>query len=109
VRQLIVTGDDFGFALPVNEAIEIAHRDGILSAASLVVGGAALADAVERARRLPRLRVGLHVVLVEGRPVLPPQAVPDLVDADGEFHTDMTASGFRSSKPSGRRGSGSIT
>jgi hopanoid biosynthesis associated protein HpnK len=95
VRQLIVTGDDFGLALPVNEAIEIAHRDGILSAASLVVGGAAMADALERARRLPRLRVGLHLVLVEGRPVLAPESVPELVDAEGEFRTDLTASGFR--------------
>jgi hopanoid biosynthesis associated protein HpnK len=95
VRRLIVTGDDFGLAVPVNEAIEIAHREGILSTASLMVGGAAAADAVERARSLTRLRVGLHVVLVEGRPLQPPEAVPDLVDATGEFRTDLTAAGFR--------------
>jgi hopanoid biosynthesis associated protein HpnK len=95
MRQLIVTGDDFGLAQPVNEAIEIAHRDGILSAASLMMGGAATADAVERARSLPRLRVGLHVVLIEGRPVLPPAAVPDLVAAAGEFRNQRVASGFR--------------
>lgn len=95
MRRLIVTGDDFGLAVPVNEAIEIAHREGILSTASLMVGGAAAADAVERARSLTRLRVGLHVVLVEGRPLRPPEAVPDLVDASGEFRTDLTAAGFR--------------
>ncbi|MGC1233590.1 MAG: ChbG/HpnK family deacetylase, partial [Xanthobacteraceae bacterium] len=39
MRQLIVTADDFGAAVEVNEAVEIAHRDGILSATSLMVSG----------------------------------------------------------------------
>jgi hopanoid biosynthesis associated protein HpnK len=95
VRQLIVTGDDFGLAEPVNEAIERAHREGILTSASLMVAGAAAADAVARARRQPKLRVGLHLVLVEGRPVLPPAEIPDLVDASGEFRPDLVAAGFR--------------
>jgi len=33
-----------------------------------MVGGPAAADAVARARRLPDLRVGLHLVLVDGHP-----------------------------------------
>jgi hopanoid biosynthesis associated protein HpnK len=49
-------------------------------------------DAVARARRLPKLRVGLHVVLVEGRPALPPEQVPDLVDSSGAFREDMVGS-----------------
>ena len=36
-------------------------------------------------RPMPSLRVGLHIVLVEGRPMLPPAAIPDLVDASGQF------------------------
>jgi hopanoid biosynthesis associated protein HpnK len=59
-----------------------------------MVAGPAAADAVERARSLPNLRVGLHLVLVEGAPALPPQRVPDLVDDSGHFRTDMTAMGF---------------
>ncbi|MDE0854568.1 MAG: ChbG/HpnK family deacetylase, partial [Nevskia sp.] len=55
---LIVTADDFGLHAAVNEAVELAHRDGVLTAASLMVGAPAAADAVQRARRLPRLRVG---------------------------------------------------
>jgi chitin disaccharide deacetylase len=73
--------------------VEQAHRHGILTAASLMPGAAAAADALERARRLPSLRVGLHLVLVEGRPVLPPSEVPDLVDADGLFRRDMVRAG----------------
>jgi len=73
--------------------VDLAHRAGVLSAASLMVGGPASADAVARARRMPRLRVGLHLVLVEGRPVSPPSTVPDLVTRDGLFRTDMAALG----------------
>lgn len=94
-KRLIVTADDFGLSLPVNEAIERAHRDGILSAASLMVGAPEAADAVERARRLPALGVGLHVTLLNGRPVLPPEAVPDLVGPDGRFSDDAVRFGIR--------------
>lgn len=89
MRGVIVTADDFGAALAVNEAVEQAHREGILTAASLMVSGEAAADAVERARRMPELGVGLHLVLADGRPTLPPEQVPALVGADGRFHDSM--------------------
>lgn len=95
MKRLLVTGDDFGLALEVNEAIERAHRDGILRTASLMVGAAAAGDAVDRARRMPDLGVGLHLVLVEGHPVLPPERVPDLVDEHGNFLEDFVRAGFR--------------
>jgi hopanoid biosynthesis associated protein HpnK len=54
-----------------------------------MVGAPAAADAVARARRLPSLRVGLHLVLAQGSPVLPPHSLPDLVDADGDLRSDL--------------------
>ena len=54
-----------------------------------MVGGAAAPDAVERARRLPNLRVGLHVVLTDGVPVSPRGEVPGLVDDEGNFRNDL--------------------
>jgi hopanoid biosynthesis associated protein HpnK len=93
MKQLVVTADDFGLAREVNEAVEEAHRDGILTAASLMVAGAAAADAVRRARAMPSLRVGLHIVLVDGRPILPAKAIPDLVDGNGNFRDDMARAG----------------
>jgi len=93
LRGLIVTADDFGAAPEVNEAVEIAHRHGILTAASLMVSAPASADAVMRARRMPSLRVGLHVVLVEGRPMLSAGAVSLLVDKSGAFRSDMVSQG----------------
>lgn len=94
MRKLILTGDDFGLAVPVNEAIEAAHRDGILTTASLMVGAGAAADAVQRAKRLPSLKVGLHLVLVEGRATSPPEAIPDLVDENGEFTSHLVRAGM---------------
>ena len=91
-RQLIVNADDFGADPAVNEAVEQAHVEGILTAASLMVGAPAAAAAVRLARKLPGLGIGLHLVLVEGRPVLPPSQLPDLVDATGNFRSDMVAS-----------------
>ena len=93
MRGLIVTADDFGADVAVNEAVEIGHREGILTAASLMVGAPAVADAIARAKTMPSLRVGLHLVLVEGRPTLPPSEVPDLVDATGCFRADMARAG----------------
>jgi hopanoid biosynthesis associated protein HpnK len=58
-----------------------------------MVNAAAVADAVDRARRLPALRVGLHLALVDGTPLLPPDRVPDLVDADGVLRTDLARLG----------------
>lgn len=92
---LIITADDFGAAAQVNAAVESAHREGVLGAASLMVGGEAAADAVEKAKHLPALRVGLHLVLVDGRPVLRPDEVPDLVGPEGWFRDDMVSAGFR--------------
>jgi len=93
MKRLIVTADDFGAAVAVNEAVEDGHRNGVLTAASLMVAAPGCTDAVERARRLPTLKVGLHLVLVEGRPLLPPSALPDLVTPDGLFRTDMAKMG----------------
>lgn len=78
----------------MNEAVERAHLDGILTAASLMVAGEGAADAVERARRLPALGVGLHVVLVDGQPILPPEQIPALVGSDGWFQPDMVKTAF---------------
>ncbi len=94
-KQLIVSADDYGLSLEVNEAVERAHRDGILRSASLMVAAPATNDAIQRARELPALRIGLHLVLVNGRPILPAYNVAPLVDRDGEFPRDLVAAGFR--------------
>jgi hopanoid biosynthesis associated protein HpnK len=95
LKKVIITGDDFGLARPVNEAIVRAHSEGILTSASVMAGGDFFEDAVARARKHPTLRVGLHITLVEGCPVSSPELVPDLVDSNGEFSTHLARAGFR--------------
>jgi chitin disaccharide deacetylase len=94
-RFLIVTADDFGLHRCVNEAVECAHRAGVLTAASLMVSAPAAQDALRRARELPHLRVGLHLVLVDGPSMLPPSRIPALVDAHGQFPNRMFLDGVR--------------
>ena len=60
-----------------------------------MVAGPAAADAIERARRLPGLRVGLHLVVVEGPAVLPPDAIPRLLGQGGGFPSDQLGLGMR--------------
>ena len=94
-RRVIFNADDFGLDVAVNEAVESAHRDGVLTTASLMVAAPAAEDAVARARELPRLGVGLHLTLVDGAPLLPAEQVPDLVDKQGRFAADLWLRGVR--------------
>ena len=93
MKRAIFTADDFGLSESVNEAVELAHREGVLSTASLMIAGPAAADAVRRAKALPNLRVGLHVVVIEGASVRP-SAVKGLVDAAGDFSSDQVGASF---------------
>src|SRR3954447_9719714 len=83
MKSVVFTADDFGLSEAVNEAVELSHRDGVLNAASLMVAGPAAADAVRRARSLPGLGVGLHLVVIEGPAVLPDSA------PGGQFSSDQ--------------------
>ena len=94
MKRLIISGDDFGLSPSVNEAIEEAHRQGTLTTASLMVGAKSAEDAVARARRLPMLKVGLHLVLVDGSPISPPQVIPHLVNRQGELSSHLFGTGI---------------
>jgi hopanoid biosynthesis associated protein HpnK len=94
-KFLIVTADDFGLHAAVNEAVEQASCAGVLTAASLMVAAPAAADAILRARRMPKLRIGLHLVLADGRATLTPDLIPALVDHAGWMNSRMFVNGMR--------------
>jgi chitin disaccharide deacetylase len=87
----IVNGDDFGLSPGVNKGIVRAHREGILTSASLMATGDAFEEAVGLAQDNPNLSVGVHLALVEGRPVSPPEQIPSLVTSRGTFCTSLGA------------------
>jgi predicted glycoside hydrolase/deacetylase ChbG (UPF0249 family) len=87
---LIINADDFGWTGGHNLAVRRACAEGVLNGASLLCNGPAFAEALEIARELPELGVGLHLALNEGRPVLPPERLPNLA-RDGAFHDTIGA------------------
>jgi hopanoid biosynthesis associated protein HpnK len=82
-KQLIVTADDFGLTHRVNEAIGKAHRQGIVTSASLMANGVAFESAVDILKCNPGLDVGLHLNLTEGRPITPASQIPSLANSTG--------------------------
>ena len=87
--KLIINADDFGWTDGHNLAVEQAHARGILTRASLMCTGTGFREAVEMARRLPELGVGVHLTLNESLPVLPQQQLPNLTRPDGHFHDSL--------------------
>jgi len=84
-RNLIVNADDLGWTAGVNRGIAEAHRNGIVTSASLLANGQAFEEAVEFARATRDLGVGVHLNLSDGPPVAPREAVPSLLNASGAF------------------------
>jgi hopanoid biosynthesis associated protein HpnK len=93
-RRLIVNADDFGLSASVNAAVIRAHREGILTTASLMVNEPGFAEAVELAKANPLLGVGLHLTLLMGHSALPPEKIPGLVNARSEFSNSPVGVGM---------------
>jgi len=85
MKRLIVNADDFGLTAGVNQAIIEGHQDGLISSTTLMANGDAFASAVALSRQAPRLGVGIHLNLTEGKPVAPASSVPSLLNGCGLF------------------------
>lgn len=94
-RRLIVNADDFGRSPSINAAVIRAHREGILTSASLMVNELACGEAVAAARQNPGLGVGLHLTLLCGHSASAPEAIPGLVNAQREFPSNPVSAAFR--------------
>jgi hopanoid biosynthesis associated protein HpnK len=81
--ELILNADDFGYTRGINEGILRAHREGVLTSATLMANGDAFDDAVSRAKQCVSLGVGCHLVLIGGRAVAPPDEIPSLAGPAG--------------------------
>jgi len=85
MRNLIVNADDLGWTQGVNRGIAEAHRDGIVTSTSLLANGCAFEEGAQRALQSPRLGVGVHLNLSDGKPVAPAGKVKSLLDENGNF------------------------
>jgi predicted glycoside hydrolase/deacetylase ChbG (UPF0249 family) len=77
LKRLIINADDFGFTRDVNAGIVHAHREGVLTSATLMANGGAFEDAVRLARETPTLDIGCHLVLVQGRSLVTGSPLPE--------------------------------
>lgn len=83
--KLIVHADDFGLSERVNEGILQAHRHGILTSTSIIASGDAFDHAISLCKSTPTLDLGIHLTLVEERPLLDSRQVPSLTDNNGRL------------------------
>ena len=88
MKRMIVNADDFGLATNVTEGILDASRDGIVSSTSLMVGAPDAERAAQLALQEPELAVGIHLTLVDGKPVEPAGRVASLLGRNGRFFDD---------------------
>src|SRR5215207_2174186 len=94
-RRLIINADDFGASASINEVVIRAHREGVLTSASLMVNEPGFDEAVRLAKQNPTLGIGLHLTLLYGHSALSRSEIPDLVDERGRFSYDPISTGLR--------------
>ena len=85
MKRLIINADDFGLTEMINQAIIEAHSCGLISSTSLLANGEAFESALALSRQAPRLGVGVHLNLTEGKPLAPTYSIPSLVNGQGCF------------------------
>ncbi len=88
IRYLVVNADDLGYPMGSVEAITDLFERGIVTSSSAMVNQPDWPRAAACVREHPAWGVGVHLVMNEGQPVLPPQEVPTLVDRQGCFRDD---------------------
>jgi len=93
-NRVIFNADDFGRSESVNAAVLLAHSEGVLSSASLMVSGQAANEAVALAKEHPELAVGLHLTLSHASAILGHDSIPSLVNSNGRFRSDPVIAGL---------------
>jgi len=87
-RRLIVNADDYGHTSGVSAGIRSAHLHGIVTSTTVMINRPYAMEALRLSKmECPRLGVGLHLVLTAGKPVLPAEQVPSLVNAERKFYS----------------------
>lgn len=89
MTRIIFNADDFGLTVGVNHSILDLHRKGAVTSATLMATAGQMADAVALSVGQSGLGIGCHVVLVDGRPVLAQQSIPQLAQSPDGFRMTL--------------------
>ena len=87
--KLIINADDFGMNRGVTLGIVRAMRDGLVSDTTMMVGMPYAEEGAALLKAYGINRIGLHLTLTCGKPVLPASEIPSLVDSDGFFYRNV--------------------
>lgn len=85
MKKLIFNADDFGISQGVNEAIFRAHTQGVLNSTSIMITLKYVPQALDLAKQMPNLNIGLHANLTNENSVLNKEEIPLLVNENGKF------------------------
>ena len=85
--RLIINADDLGLTSGVNRAIAEAARAGAITSATLMANSRAFDDAVTLAKQLPNLKIGCHIVLIDGEPLV--AGLSSLTGGNSRFRSSM--------------------
>ncbi len=88
---IVVHADDLGLHPAVDDGILETHVRGVVTSASIMASGESFDHAVALCRANPTLDLGVHLTLVEERPLSRPEDVPSLVDGEGRMPPNFRA------------------
>lgn len=81
MKRLIINSDDYGWTPDISRGIREAHLNGVVTSTTCMMNiPTAARDVALAVQETPRLGLGVHLVLTMGRPILPSEAVPSIVD-----------------------------
>jgi len=83
MKKLIVNADDFGLTQGINEGIIDAFENGILTRTSIIANASCFDHAVSLAKKCPRMPIGIHLTLIEEKPLSGAEKIKSLTDTNG--------------------------
>jgi chitin disaccharide deacetylase len=83
--MLIVNADDFGLSININRGIIETIEKGVVNSVSLVANGNAIEEAAAYLSGSPQVNAGIHLTLIEEKPVCDPRSVRSLTDENGRL------------------------
>ena len=92
VQKIVTNADDLGESATVNEAIFAGMAEGLVTSATILATGAAVAEACGMAAEFPHCSFGVHLNLMDHVPLSDPQALGDLVSERGAFNRGVRSS-----------------
>lgn len=85
MKRLIINSDDYGRTPEISRGIREAHLNGVVTSTTCMMNiPTTAADVAIAVQETPRLGLGVHLVLTMGKPLLPREAVPSIVDENGD-------------------------